>query len=30
MATGDRMHGAVPDRATMALLVLDMFSDFDF
>ena len=26
----DRMHGAVPDRAGTALLVLDMFSDFDF
>ncbi len=27
---GDRMHGAVPDRAGMAMLVLDMFSDFQF
>ncbi|MBV8783354.1 MAG: cysteine hydrolase [Gammaproteobacteria bacterium] len=26
----DRMHGSVPDRATSALLVLDMFSDFSF
>jgi nicotinamidase-related amidase len=26
----DRMHGAVPDRAGMVMLVLDMFSDFQF
>jgi nicotinamidase-related amidase len=26
----DRMHGAVPDRAGTVMLVLDMFSDFNF
>jgi len=26
----DRMHGAVPERAAAAMLVLDMFSDFNF
>ncbi|MBV8877807.1 MAG: cysteine hydrolase [Gammaproteobacteria bacterium] len=29
-ANQDRMHGAVPDRAGTVMLVLDMFSDFDF
>ena len=29
-ANNDRMHGAVPDRAGTAMLVLDMFSDFNF
>ncbi len=29
-ATHDRMHGSAPDRARTVLLVLDMFSDFDF
>jgi len=29
-AKDDRMHGAVPDRAGTVMLVLDMFSDFNF
>lgn len=29
-AKQDRMHGAVPDRAATVMLILDMFSDFDF
>ncbi|MBV8343128.1 MAG: cysteine hydrolase [Gammaproteobacteria bacterium] len=29
-SNGDRLHGSVPDRSPTALLVLDMFSDFDF
>ncbi len=29
-ATHDRMHGSAPDRARTVMLVLDMFSNFDF